>query len=141
METAVQKTIRSTSSLSSNSMHGCYLLRSLKPNSNKTYIGFFALYMEWSNKRWCRYTKGDPRRRLRQHNGEIKGGAASTRSSRPWQIELFIHGFPDRVGFKQSALLCSWMCDLRIKLVNLSGRGNVHLVNVVWQGDSKDPEN
>lgn len=28
----------------------------------------------------------DVARRLRQHNGEIKGGAASTRAARPWEI-------------------------------------------------------
>ena len=28
----------------------------------------------------------DPRRRLRQHNGEIKGGARSTRGKGPWTL-------------------------------------------------------
>jgi predicted GIY-YIG superfamily endonuclease len=28
----------------------------------------------------------DPERRLRQHNGEIKGGARATRGFRPWRI-------------------------------------------------------
>jgi predicted GIY-YIG superfamily endonuclease len=28
----------------------------------------------------------DPERRLRQHNGELVGGARSTRAGRPWQI-------------------------------------------------------
>jgi structure-specific endonuclease subunit SLX1 len=28
----------------------------------------------------------DPKRRLRQHNGEIKGGARNTRGFRPWKM-------------------------------------------------------
>lgn len=28
----------------------------------------------------------DPHRRLRQHNGEIKGGARNTRGFRPWRL-------------------------------------------------------
>ncbi len=28
----------------------------------------------------------DPEKRLRQHNGEIKGGASSTRAHRPWSL-------------------------------------------------------
>lgn len=32
----------------------------------------------------------DPERRLRQHNGEIKGGARATRGFRPWRIGRII---------------------------------------------------
>ena len=33
----------------------------------------------------------DVARRLRQHNGELKGGAKSTRAARPWQV-VVTHG-------------------------------------------------
>ena len=32
----------------------------------------------------------DPQRRLRQHNGELRGGAKSTRMSKDWQIHKLI---------------------------------------------------
>ena len=61
----------------------CYLLTSLSPKHvNHTYIGF---------------TK-DPARRIRQHNGEIEGGAFKTSKKRPWQMVLLVHGFPSQVA-------------------------------------------
>lgn len=53
-----------------------YLLKST--TSRKTYIGFST----------------NPSHRLRQHNGEIKGGAKYTRYGRPWKLILAITGFP-----------------------------------------------
>lgn len=38
----------------------------------------------------------DVDRRLRQHNGEIVGGARSTRSGRPWTVARQLGPFPDR---------------------------------------------
>lgn len=38
----------------------------------------------------------DPRRRLRQHNGDIQGGAKSTRAGRPWQLRVAYGPFADR---------------------------------------------
>jgi hypothetical protein len=35
-------------------------------------------------------------RRIRQHNGEIKGGAHSTRGKGPWLIDSFVYGFTDK---------------------------------------------
>lgn len=34
------------------------------------------------------------KRRLRQHNGEISGGAKYTRKGRPWSHILYVSGFP-----------------------------------------------
>ncbi|KAJ8907746.1 hypothetical protein NDN08_007852 [Rhodosorus marinus] len=60
---------------------GCYLLESDAPergSKGRTYIGFTT----------------NPRRRLRQHNGELlRGGAKSTRAHRPWKMLLVVHGF------------------------------------------------
>jgi len=48
---------------------GCYLLTSLNAgHKHKTYVGFTV----------------NPKRRLRQHNGSIQGGATKTSKCRPW---------------------------------------------------------
>jgi len=58
-----------------------YVLRSTNPDyKRKTYVG-------------C--TK-DRNRRLRQHNGEIVGGAKRTLKGRPWEMVCFFHNFPDK---------------------------------------------
>ena len=56
----------------------CYVLRSVHAPA-RTYCG----------------TTPDLRRRLRQHNGIISGGARATESSRPWKLCALVHGFPD----------------------------------------------
>jgi len=53
----------------------CYLLKS--ETSNRTYIGVTT----------------NLKKRLRQHNGEICGGAKYTRSNRPWKPVLYVSGF------------------------------------------------
>lgn len=57
--------------------HYCYILYSAR--ANKTYIG---------------YTVDFPHR-LRQHNGELAGGAKRTQKWRPWLPLCLISGFPD----------------------------------------------
>ncbi|XP_058782084.1 uncharacterized protein LOC131656368 [Vicia villosa] len=64
----------------------CYLLASLNPRfKGHTYIGFTV----------------NPRRRIRQHNGEIGSGAWRTKSKRPWEMVLCIYGFPTNVAALQ----------------------------------------
>ena len=46
----------------------------------------------------------NPTRRLRQHNGEIKGGARYTSRRRGWYPVLIIDGFIDM----KSAMQCEW---------------------------------
>eukprot|EP00428_Durinskia_dybowskii_P015442 CAMPEP_0170215512 /NCGR_PEP_ID=MMETSP0116_2-20130129/7393_1 /TAXON_ID=400756 /ORGANISM="Durinskia baltica, Strain CSIRO CS-38" /LENGTH=339 /DNA_ID=CAMNT_0010466089 /DNA_START=181 /DNA_END=1197 /DNA_ORIENTATION=+ len=43
----------------------------------------------------------DPRRRLRQHNGEISAGAWKTKRWRPWRMLVCIWGFPHKVAALQ----------------------------------------
>eukprot|EP00037_Helgoeca_nana_P019213 m.186565 g.186565 ORF g.186565 m.186565 type:complete len:352 (+) comp24766_c0_seq2:545-1600(+) len=66
---------------------GCYLLTPIK-KSSRTYIGYTV----------------NPIRRLRQHNGDVKGGARKTAAGRPWQMELVVYGFPNNI----TALRFEW---------------------------------
>ncbi|MED6121149.1 hypothetical protein PIB30_027494 [Stylosanthes scabra] len=79
----------SSSSSSTPQEHGffaCYLLASLNPRfKGHTYIGFTV----------------NPRRRIRQHNGEIGCGAWRTKKKRPWEMVLCIYGFPTNVAALQ----------------------------------------
>ena len=60
---------------------GCYLLRSKHPSyKNHCYVGFTV----------------DPPHRLKQHNGEIVGGAFMTHTKRPWEMTMVVYGFPSR---------------------------------------------
>ncbi len=50
-------------------------------HQSRTYIGFTT----------------NPHRRLRQHNGEIKGGAYRTGKGRPWEQVCVVYGFLSKV--------------------------------------------
>lgn len=64
----------------------CYLLTSLCPRfKGHTYIGYTL----------------NPRRRIRQHNGEIGCGAWRTKRKRPWEMVLCIYGFPTNIAALQ----------------------------------------
>ena len=66
---------------SNRAVYCCYLLHPLNPKwSKSSYIGF----------------TNTPCRRSRQHNGETKGGAKKTAKKRPWQMLLFVYGFPTK---------------------------------------------
>ncbi len=66
--------------------YACYLLRST--------IRHASLYIGSTPK---------PVRRLKQHTGESKGGAAKTSkdSLRPWEMTCLVTGFPSKVAALQ----------------------------------------
>lgn len=66
--------------------HYCYILKNSV--NNKTYNGYTV----------------NPAKRLRQHNGEIKGGAKATSTVKGWYIIALLSGFPNDVN----ALQCEW---------------------------------
>ena len=64
-------------------MFFCYILCSLHEKYlYTTYIGF----------------TDDPLHRIRQHNGEIKGGAKFTKRRRPWKLILVTSNFPNKIA-------------------------------------------
>jgi predicted GIY-YIG superfamily endonuclease len=77
-----------------NNIWVCYLLKSTV--CNRTYIG----------------ATNNFKKRIRQHNGEIKGGAKYTHSNRPWKPVCIVYGFKDN----SHALCFEWR--VKRKLVN-----------------------
>ena len=67
-------------------MYCCYVLRSR--DGRRTYAGSTC----------------DLARRLRQHNGDLRGGARATRAHRPWAVCWGVRGVPDQ----RSALRFEW---------------------------------
>lgn len=80
-----------------------YLIQSIS-HPRSTYIGFTV----------------NPKRRIRQHNGLIQGGAKKTRKNRPWKYIGYVSGFPNQ----RTALQCEWVNN-HPKQMGLKFRGGV----------------
>lgn len=78
----------------------------LLSNGSRTYIG----------------STTDPDRRLRQHNGEIVGGArATSRTPGKWKLICWISGFENR------SVACRWEKLLKMRARGLSPRKEAFL--------------
>ena len=66
--------------------HYCYILQN--EDNQRTYNGYTVNIVK----------------RLRQHNGDLSGGARSTKHSKTWKYIAIVSGFPDNIN----ALQCEW---------------------------------
>lgn len=98
-------------------MHAVYCLKKVDGESNrrKTYVGYTA----------------NLARRIRQHNGEISGGAKSTRGAK-WQVFYYVDGFPD----ERTALSCEKRFH-RLKTSNRTAGIIKVLSEAVWKRRGK----
>ena len=78
-------------SLNATYPHFCYILKSADPKSNYTYNGY-TVNLE---------------RRIRQHNGEITGGARTTAARRPWEFIMIITSIDEKFN-RSTALSLEW---------------------------------
>ena len=92
-----------------------YLLK----NENKSYIGY----------------TNDFKRRLRQHNGEIKGGAKYTTRNKNdyniWEPICIVNGFED----KCEAMRCEWKCKRKSGYLN-----RIKYINYIFDNEEKFTE-
>lgn len=79
--------------------HFVYILREIE--GKRTYVGY-TVNLE---------------RRLRQHNGELSGGAKYTKG-RKWEFAAYLSGFPDKI----IALQCEWKIKHSHKKSGIEGR-------------------
>lgn len=91
----------------------CYFLRSCQPTSKCTYVGI----------------TNNLKRRLRQHNGEICGGARYTRRARPWEHFIIVKGFID----KSEVLSFEWHIKHKRKKNNRILTLEWHISQPRWQ--------
>lgn len=70
----------------------------------------------------------DLHRRLRQHNGEISGGAKYTRRARPWSHFLYVSGFPTN----------SLACCFEYSWKKRRKRGKMGVINALERVCNKD---
>lgn len=61
-------------------------------------------------------------RRIRQHNGELAGGAVATKTTRPWKIHALVYGFQND---KCRALRCEWFTKIKHYKGTLPGSNGI----------------
>jgi predicted GIY-YIG superfamily endonuclease len=95
-------------------MWACYILRSLKEDCNKTYVG--------STNSTCR--------RIRQHNREIVGGAKASESMMPSEMYCIVTGFADHITTLRAEYLLKHPTGQRKKPAKFNGvAGRIYGLN------------
>lgn len=96
-----------------------YLLKSF--NGNRTYIG----------------ASNNPDKRLKCHNGEISGGAKSTKTDRPWKHICIMRNLKKINALQLEWRLKRWKCKKSRKLTNCPGKVNrIHNIFTVLNLDN-----
>jgi putative endonuclease len=83
-------------------------------------------------------TTTDVARRLRQHNGELVGGARSTRAGRPWMIGRVLGPFDGRGPALRVELALRRVRGVRRLSIGDPGAA-LGIVAVLTAGDADDP--
>ncbi|CAI5760075.1 unnamed protein product [Candida verbasci] len=70
----------------------------------------------------------DIKKRLRQHNGELTGGAYKTKKKRPWRVILIVYGFTSKISALQfeHSLQHSYQTRLIDEKISKKGGRSVH---------------
>ena len=85
---------------------------------------FVYLLVGCNNKRTYIGASNNPERRLKCHNGELSGGARSTRTARPWKHICIIGGLDKTSALQLEWRLKKWVCPKNGKLTNCPGLRN-----------------
>lgn len=88
------------------------MARSLKPLP-----ALYTVYVLRSSVRHASLYIGstpNPPRRLKQHNGDSRGGAARTsrQSLRPWEMIALVSGFPSQIAALKFEYVFSTLCSM-----------------------------
>ena len=86
----------------------------------------YLLKSEVSNRFYIGYTV-NLRKRIRQHNGEISGGAKRTRKNRPWKIVMYISGFK----YERTAMQYEYMIQHPPKKLRKKGGGILKYMTIM----------
>ena len=92
----------------------------LEPESHKQYFVYLLQSISKPGRTYIGYTI-NTKRRLRQHNGEIKGGAKKTQYYRPWKMICYVTGFQE----SRTALQFEW-CNNHPKQMGLTRRSYIN---------------
>ena len=86
----------------------------------------YLLKSKVSNRFYVGYTV-NIQKRIRQHNGEISGGARKTIRNRPWEVVMYISGFQ----YERTAMQYEYMIQHPPKRLRKKGGGIVKYMTIM----------